>query len=333
MSTPNPLVPVAFRAAAQFAAADPQGAARQFSGVAYGGGIVTDHPYFERVAFDLATTKLATPAPALYQHQPEPIGLIRSATLAANIAIAGELFSDVDEQAKSIATKADKGMPWQLSVGIFPGRIEEVRAGAKVDLNGQTFDGPLTVFRDNRIREVSFVSLGADHTTEAHVFSIIGGERVAHPPKEQASMDQAEHDRIVAEFNATIKTQGDELTALREKFAAQTQAARLADVKALFTDTGREFKDADAAPYLALADEAFAAVAKDLRAAAKPNLPGSLASEQAKGGAGSGANGELKTVEDFQGAAKKYIADQSAIGVTVDFAGAIAHIRRQQAAA
>lgn len=336
MGTPNPLVPVAFRATAQFAAADPQGAARQFSGTAYGGGIVTDHPYFERVAFDLATTKLATPAPALYQHQPEPIGLIRSATLAANIAIAGELFSDVDEQAKSIATKADKGMPWQLSVGIFPGRIEDVRAGSKVDLNGQTFDGPLTVFRDNRIREVSFVSLGADHTTEAHVFSIIGGDRPAHPPKEPAPMstiDKAEHDRIVAELNAKISEQGTTITDLNGRFEAQEKAARLAAVKALFTDTGREFKDELAAPYLGMSEEAFTAVAKDLRASGKPKLPANLSAEQAKGGEGGAGDGELKTVEDFQAAAKKFIADQAALGFTVDFTTAIAHLRRKQTAA
>lgn len=334
MDQPDPLAPVAFRAAAQFTAADQQGAARQFSGIAYGGGVVTDHPYFERVAFDLGSTTFATPAPALYQHRPDPVGLIRSATLGAGIHIAGELFSDVDEQAKAIAAKADKGMPWQLSVGIFPGRIDEVPKDARVDINGQTFEGPLTVFRDNRIREVSFCSLGADHTTTAQVFSIIGGDRVASI-KEPASMsiDKAEHDRIVGELNATITAQGDELKALREKFEAHAKGVRLSAVKALFTDTGREFKDDEAAPYLAMADEAFDVLAKDLRAVSKTKLPANLASEQAKDGAGGGASGDLKTVEDFHGAAKKYIADQSAVGVTVDFAAAIAHLRRQQAAA
>jgi len=336
MGTPNPLVPVAFRATAQFAAADPQGAARQFSGTAYGGGVVTDHPFFNRVAFDLSTTKVVTPAPALYSHRPEPVGVIRAATVGSMIAISGELFSDIDDQAKSIATKADRGMPWQLSVGIYPGHVDEYGQGAKVQLNGQTLDGPLTVFRDNRIREVSFCPLGADHTTEAHVFSIIGGDRPAHPPKEPAPMstiDKAEHDRIVAELNAKISEQGTTITDLNGRFEAQEKAARLAAVKALFTDTGREFKDELAAPYLGMSEEAFTAVAKDLRASGKPKLPANLSAEQAKGGEGGAGDGELKTVEDFQAAAKKFIADQAALGFTVDFTTAIAHLRRKQTAA
>ena len=182
MKKPDPLAPVAFLATAAFEApaADAAAGVRKFSGTAYGGGVVTDHPFFNRVAFDLSTTKVVTPAPALYSHRPEPVGVIRAAAVDSKIAISGELFSDIDDQAKSIATKADRGMPWQLSVGIYPGHVDEYGQGAKVQLNGQTLDGPLTVFRDNRIREVSFCPLGADHTTEAHVFSIIGGDRPAH---------------------------------------------------------------------------------------------------------------------------------------------------------
>jgi hypothetical protein len=38
---------------------------REFSGVAYGGGMVTDHPFLDAVVFDLATTTYRTPTPAL----------------------------------------------------------------------------------------------------------------------------------------------------------------------------------------------------------------------------------------------------------------------------
>jgi len=144
--------------------------ARNFRGVAYGGGIVTDHPLYDRVAFDLSSTRLSTPAPALYVHRADPVGIIRHADVThSGVTISGELFSDIDEQARDIATKADRGMPWQLSVGIFPGRVDEIGAGVALTLNGRPAVGPLTVFRDNRIREVSFVPLGADHTTAAEV--------------------------------------------------------------------------------------------------------------------------------------------------------------------
>lgn len=141
---------------------------RIFTGTAYSGGIITDHPMYERVAFNLDSTRLALPAPLLYKHQ-EPIGIVERAELAGNIRISGKVFADKSPDAKKVADFSDAGMVWQLSVGIWPGRIEEVKAGAKVKLNGKTFDGPLTVFHDSRVREVSFVALGADGATSARV--------------------------------------------------------------------------------------------------------------------------------------------------------------------
>lgn len=142
--------------------------ARNFKGVAYGGGVVTDHPVWDRVAFDLSTTKVEDRAPVLYMHR-DPVGVLKSATVAQAITVLGELFADIDAKAREIADKADRGLPWQLSVGIFPGRVDEIAAGATSVLNGQVVTGPLTVFRDSRIREVSFCPLGADHTTAAEV--------------------------------------------------------------------------------------------------------------------------------------------------------------------
>lgn len=141
---------------------------RAFEGVAYGGGIVTDHPLYDRVAFDLATTTLQTPAPALYMHR-DPVGTVDAAKIGGRIEIEGRLFADADAQAAKVAAMADAGMPWQMSVGIWPGRVEEIGEGKTVILNGQTMTGPLTIYRDSRVREVSFCPLGADSTTVAKV--------------------------------------------------------------------------------------------------------------------------------------------------------------------
>lgn len=147
---------------------------RKFSGTAYTGGVITDHPAFDRVAFDLSTTKVQVPAPLLLNHL-DPVGVIRNATAARDLRVDGDLFADArgaggDERASNVAAMADRGMPWQMSVGIWPGEIDQVKAGAKVSLNGQEFAGPLTVFRQNRVREVSLVALGADDRTSAVVF-------------------------------------------------------------------------------------------------------------------------------------------------------------------
>lgn len=290
----NKLTPVCFRVAAAFAAAPEDDGSRRFEGTAYSGGVVTDHPFFEAVAFDLSTTTLKTPAPALFDHG-EPIGVIDTATLDEGIGISGRLFSDLDGSARKVTQLADHGLPWQLSVGIWPGQIEQVKAGAKVKLNGREMSGPLTVFRQNRVREVSFVALGADDKTSAAVFSLSeGGVRPFNskddPTMTTETIDRAEHDRIVAELQAQltaaqaqITETGAALETLRASVAEKEKTERTASVKSLFKALNREAKDEDIAPYLAMSAEGFEAVKRDLMAT-KPQHDPALMRELATGG-------------------------------------------------
>lgn len=163
------LWPARFTAKVLFANTSPM-LDRFFDGTAYAGGVITDHPLFDRVAFDLSSTKFKTPAPILHNHS-EPVGVIESAELGSDIKIAGKLFSGSDAIAQSIVAKADSGMPWQLSVGIYPGQVDSIKAGTNIRLNGHLVSGPLAVFRNNRIRETSFVPLGADDRTSVRIGS------------------------------------------------------------------------------------------------------------------------------------------------------------------
>jgi hypothetical protein len=326
------LAPVAFTAPAVFRGGPAPDGTRTFSGVAYGGGIVTDHPFLPAVAFDLASTALNTPAPALFGHF-DPIGVIEEATIGDRIEIGGKLFADLDGNAKKIAAMADRGLPWQLSVGIWPGRIEEIRAGAKVQLNGRTFEGPLAIFRDNRVREVSFVALGADDKTTATVFAAVseGGRRPSAQPTEpkMPEISKEEHDRVVAELTAQLATEceatkqaQERIAELESRFAADQRARRVAAVKELFTALGREFSDDKAKPYIAMDDEAFATVAADLRA--KLGRHPALFSEYATGGAPSN---DGASADDIAKRAHEFIADQrTKSGREFSVADAVAHV-------
>lgn len=154
---------------------------RTLTGVAYSGGLVTDHGYWSRLVIDLASTTLSPPIPLLSCHDPDDsVGVVTAATLqGGGLAIEAKLFASIDDDAADIAAKADKGFPWQLSVGIWPESIEEVQAGVSMQINGQTFQGPLTVFRNARIREVSVVPIGADSRTSAAVLG--AGESISIP--------------------------------------------------------------------------------------------------------------------------------------------------------
>lgn len=268
--------PQAFAFAAPVAVGEAGDGDRQFSGVAYSGGLITDHPFWEGVVFDLQSTKIAERIPVLYRHG-EPIGVVTQATMDGAIKVDGKLFTSHDETARSVASKGDGGLAWQMSVGIYPKRIQQVGPKESVMVNGKEFSGPIAVFRDAVIREASFVPLGADSTTSAHVFARSGQHTVEVSMSDPDTKDQ----EIVAlkTANDTLKSANEALQAqvadLNAKFEAQRTAQRAEDVKALFAAVGMEFSDAVAKPFVEMGDEQFAATRDamtKLRGGDKPDL-------------------------------------------------------------
>lgn len=291
-----------FAAAVTFAPADAADdaarAGRRFSGTAYAGGTITDHGWWSAVAFDLAGLTGALPMPLLLQHDAERvIGVVeRLDNDGTQVQVHGRLFTGIDAAADSVAAKADAGAPWQMSVGIFPDLVEELAADALV--NGRAVRAGATVFRKSRVRETSFVALGADGDTRASVFSQSGGEHVARIHKEPPTM--ATPEPALAELQAQIaaltsdrdaqRTRADESAAahaaLQAQFAAAQRSEREAAVKALL---GEEFSAEAAAPYMDMSAAQFAAVAaRD--AALRARLPAGFTAEQAAPAAGAGAD-------------------------------------------
>ena len=104
-----------------------------------------------------------------------------------------------------VAQDSDDGFPWQMSVRIDPSAIEEIQAGASVTVNGKVHQGPITVFRGGRIREVSFCALGADDNTNAVAAS--------HSPK---NFNQPEDTDVteLEQAQAKVKALQDQVDAL-----------------------------------------------------------------------------------------------------------------------
>lgn len=248
---------------------------RRLTGIAYAGGIITDHRSYDRVAFDLSSTTLATPIPLLCNHDHHcTIGVITTAIIDSAVHIESELFTGIDADADEVANKADAGMPWQLSVGIYPGEITELSAGTRVVLNGVTVEGPLIVFRNNRIREVSVVALGADSRTTTTVFNLHHQES---PMSSQAESTDAQE--------LTLQALQEENAQLKNIIAQFHAEQRTAQVKELFSVLGREYTEASAALYVTFTDEQFAALHADLIAHTPASKPDYLFSAQATQGA------------------------------------------------
>jgi len=79
--------------------------------------------------------------------------------------------ADDDDAARRVLAKSDAGFQWQVSIGGEPSTMEEVKAGAKVQVNGREYVGPVFIARGVVLREISFVVLGADRKTSAVVAS------------------------------------------------------------------------------------------------------------------------------------------------------------------
>jgi len=150
------------------------GKARPFSMVAYTGGTLKLQGWFHPVVVDLEGLQISTPMTILGNHLNDPDWVAGSADSIEvrdhQLLIAGEIFpKDTTPMTQKIARLSAAGMKWQASIGAEAIRMEFVQPGKKAGANGRTFDGPCYIARKAKLRETSFVVLGADGGTSANV--------------------------------------------------------------------------------------------------------------------------------------------------------------------
>ncbi|MEB6678235.1 hypothetical protein [Acinetobacter lwoffii] len=230
---------------------------RTFSGVAYSGEVITDHWYWDRIVFDLDSMQIKGRIPALLDHSTrQRAGAINSHSIdhQNGLTVSGDLMSN--EFGTQVAQDSDDGFPWQMSVRIEPSAVEEIQAGASVTVNGKLHQGPITVFRGGRIREVSFCALAADDNTNAVAAS--------HSPKQ---FNQPE-DTDVTELE---KAQAALKQAETERDAAQTELKKFkADkredvIKTLETALNKQFSAEEKKSYIDMDDTTFAFMSQQLK--------------------------------------------------------------------
>ena len=231
---------------------------RTFSGVAYSGEVITDHWYWDRVIFDLDSMQLKGRIPALLEHRSsQRAGAINTHSInhQAGLTVSGDLMSN--EFGTQVAQDSDDGFPWQMSVRIEPSSIEEIKADASVMVNGKVHQGPITVFRGGRIREVSFCALGADDNTNAVAAS--------HSPKSK-TFNQEETDVTELEKEKAAREKAEQ-----ERDAAQNELKKFKadkreeDIKALETTLNKQFSAEEKTSYTNMDDASFAFMSQQLK--------------------------------------------------------------------
>ena len=230
---------------------------RTFSGVAYSGEPITDHWYWDRVVFDLDSMEVKGRIPALLEHSPrQRAGAINTHSIdhQTGLTVSGDLMSN--EFGTQVAQDSDDGFPWQMSVRIEPSAIEEIQAGASVSVNGKIHQGPITVFRGGRIREVSFCALGADDNTNAVAAS--------HQPKQFNSKEDTDVTEL-EQAKARIAELEEKNTNLEKDIQKFKADKREEDIKSLETALNKQFSAEEKTSYTNMDDSSFAFMSQQMK--------------------------------------------------------------------
>lgn len=234
-----------------------EGKKRKFNGTAYAGGRVDGHWYWGRsgVVFDLDGIEIDRPTALLEEHfSSSRIGVVREVDTNGKINVSGDFLTNT--KAQEIVQDSDDGFPFQMSMMIDPGSIEEVAQGKQVVVNGQTFEGPVTVFRQNRIREFTICSTGADRNTSIKAFS---GKSNPNPTKEETDVTELEKEKAARE---KAEQERDAAQNELKKFKADK---REEDIKALETTLNKQFSAEEKTSYTNMDDASFAFMSQQLK--------------------------------------------------------------------
>lgn len=233
-----------------------EGKKRTFTGVAYSGEVIQGHYYWGDVIFDLNTIQMKTPLGALIDHDTgRRAGVVRNFTKdnQGGLKVSGDLLSNKNGQ--EVAQDSDEGYPWEMSVYIVPGSIEEVDRG-EVEVNGKTLKAPITIFRNGVIREVSFCALGADDNTSAVAAS--------HTPKQFNKQEDTDVTELEKEKAARIEAE-QQRDAAQNELKQFKETKRTEDIASLEAELKTQFSAEDKTAYTAMDDTTFAFASKQLR--------------------------------------------------------------------
>lgn len=138
-----------------------------------------------------------------------------------------------NEHGRAVAEESDQGFPWEMSVYVQSGSVEELGAGVKDTVNGREVTGPMLIMRKCVIREVSFCAVGVDGNTHAVALSDNGEPQpFDYQPKKQEQLSMTADEQKAFD---DLKT---EVEALKKENAELKKAKKKSDVDAKLSAAG-----------------------------------------------------------------------------------------------
>lgn len=195
---------------------------------AYAGGVYS-HWYWGRVGVDLESLKVPRKLILLRDHyRGNPVGASTKITKDGVLEADG-FISRRTQSARELAGLLEDGVPFEASTGIDlrGARVVELQEGAAYTLNGSAVKGPLTVFENARLREISITAFGADGGTRT-ALSAAGEEETVnvyrHQPYQQEEHEMANSNENQNQSNAAENTQAPPVDESAIRSAAEKEA-------------------------------------------------------------------------------------------------------------
>jgi hypothetical protein len=207
----------------QAAEGDAAAGPKKFRIVAYTGAPIRQGWSREPVVIDVAGMKLPQTVPVVIGHDYSLGSILGQGTPSiegGQIIVEGEILAK-NGNADQVLALAEAGYQFQASVGADVRRHQKVDADGVVQVNGQAHVGPVRVVKASALREVSFVTLGADAATSV----AIAAEEVA----EEFSMA---HDATQTPVEEAVKAAAPEATADVAVESPKVEAAESESLKA-----------------------------------------------------------------------------------------------------
>jgi hypothetical protein len=146
-------------------------AGKKFRIVAYTGAPIRQGWSREPVVIDMAGMQLPATVPVVLGHDytlGSILGQGRPFIEAGQLIVEGEILAQ-NPNADQVAALAAAGYQWQASVGADVRRHQKIDAEGVTTVNGTAHIGPVRVVKASALREVSFVTLGADAATSVAI--------------------------------------------------------------------------------------------------------------------------------------------------------------------
>ena len=236
---------------------------RTFDAEVYSGGRIDNHYYWGRsgVVIDLQGLQLKSKIGLVEEHfGGKRVGVATSYDVSTKFRAKGHFLSN--PKAKEIVQDIDEEYPFQMSWWADPESIEEIAPGKTIEVNGQTFTGPLHIFRNVRVHEITICGVGADTQTTIEAFS-------GKPQTQPEDTDVTELEKAQTAQKQAEKERDDAQEELK-KFKADK---REGDIKALETSLNKQFSAEEKTSYTNMDDTSFAFMSQQLTQFSAGNQP------------------------------------------------------------